>query len=782
MRDLIGEFATHYVTDLEKQLDSGNGQPSIQNPVLFLFLGDKSVEALRAVCANNEKSWQNSHGVLYVHAYQDETWEHPQVLGCRLPRPDTNKQTMRASIHERFLQDEPFKMELNKAMKLASVRVAEMGKLFTTFQQVNIAVVTRADDPAAILLPELTLLLKSYLGELFKNVSVDLYVLLQEKNSGEAFGFSAALGVSFLEEINRYQRSDYHFSENLLVTEDLVKLPVEHKHAPLFSLVYLLSDKTEDGLFLEAGMQENYELISKLVLLNNKKAEDEFNENSEGYNKLQFIRSITVDTGQTTFATAGLSKVKRPTHAIALTVLSAVFDRYWERLKAGENLPKTKARERLGLTANDLERKIRSIMPEDHTLEEMIGLMTSGVSYSELSGMNLREAELALFDGSSQAFFETNVARGARQRVESLAIRESLAHLIQREWIDDERLGLYAAYQLTSEQASGANLLEELRTGIRETTRQLEYTKAELDDIYLERVDRQEIRVGGFFTRDKERVRTFVRHLLHVVYSKKFELLEWELTLALLLHLEKQVEKLHKQIGQQVEELEALQKQLRENAQKSVREASDYLGKNMDEYYESVVSETIRSLEAQRGTGFYLESRYIGNGSLLFQSGIVGLVERLCQFCRTEILTRSSFALSFEAELLARANVAAAYENRTVLTKEDLFQDLDLALEKRAAVHIEVFHFLQKHRYEEKYLFADIHNDFVQYVLRSTEGGRTYKLGCIHEEQKSGIEKINLMGGFGTEDLMFYRNNKKYHASYEESGFVFHRRGGDESS
>ena len=73
MRDLIGEFATHYVTDLEKQLDSGNGQPSIQNPVLFLFLGDKCVEALQAVCALNKQSWQNGNGVLYVHAFQEDT-------------------------------------------------------------------------------------------------------------------------------------------------------------------------------------------------------------------------------------------------------------------------------------------------------------------------------------------------------------------------------------------------------------------------------------------------------------------------------------------------------------------------------------------------------------------------------------------------------------------------------------------------------------------------------------------------------------------------------------
>ncbi|KMZ43686.1 MULTISPECIES: hypothetical protein [Bacillales] len=782
MRDLIGEFATQYVTELERQLDSGNGQRSIQNPVLFLFLGDKSVEALQAVRAHNERNWQNGHGVLYVHAYQNKTWEHPQVIGYRLPQADDDKKKMRPSIHERFLLDEAVTMELNKVMKLASVRVAEMGKLFTAFQQVNIAVVARADDPATILLPELTLLLKSYLNELFKNVSVDLYVLLQEKNNGEAFGFSTALSISFLEEVNRYQRSDYSYRANLLVTEDLVKLPVEHVNAPLFSLAYLLSDKTEHGLFIEGGMQENYELISKLVLLNNKKVEPEFHESNDGYNKLQFMRSISVEHGQTKFASAGLSKVKRPTHAIALTVLSAVFDRYWERLQDGEVLPKTKAREKLGLTAHDLQRKLAGILPEDHILDEMTGLMTSGISYSELCSMNMREAELALFDGSSQAFFEANIASGARKRLEHMLSQESLADLIQKAVIEDERLGLYAAYYLTAEHANGANLLDELRTGIRETSRQVEQLKAELVDLYQERVDRQDIRVGGFFTRDKERVRTFIRHLLDAVYGKKLELLDWEMMLSILVSYEKQAEQIHRQLGEQVEQLGALHKQLREIAQTSVREATDYLGKNVDEYYESVVQETIRSLEASRGSDFYMEQRYIGSGALLSGNRLAGLVERLCQFCRNEILTRAPFALSFEAELLARANVGAAYDNRTVLTKEDLFLDLALVLEERAAVHIEVFQFLQKHRYEEKYLFADIHNDFVQYALHKDENTRTYKLGCIHEEQKSGIEKMNLMGGFGMEELMFYRNNKKYHASYEDSGFVFRRVGGDESS
>lgn len=781
MRDLMEQFATQYVMDLEAQLDSGNGQRSIQNPVLFLIVGDKSREALRAVCAINESKWDNSQGVLYVHAYTQETWEHPLVHGCRLPEPDADKKTMRASIHERFWQDESAHLELNRVMKLASIRAAEMGKLFSSVQQVNIAVVTRADDPANVLLPELTLLLKSYLAELFKNVFVDLYVLLQEKNSGGEFGFSAALGVSFLEELDTYQRSDYQFRADLLVTEDRIKLPVEHARGPLFSLAFLLGEKNEQGMFLDHAVEENCELISNIVLLNNKSAEIRYSENNEGYNKLQFIRSITGDAGQPAYASAGLSKVKRPTQAIALTVLSAVFDYYWERLKEGAVPEKTRAREMLGLTSHELQRISRSVLPDGSVLDEMAGLMTAKVSYSELAALTLREAEQALFLGSSQTFFEANFVQGARKRLENLQIKESLAGLIRQEIIDDERFGLYAAYQLTAGDGE-ASLLGEIHTGIKEAMRQLEQAKAELEDIYQQRVDRQAIKVGGFFTRDKERVRALVRHLFSLVYGKKTEILEWELTLQLLVECEAQVKEMHRQIGARVEQLEGLQKELREISRKSIREASDYLGKNIDEHYRSVVRETMHALEAQRGAGFYGDARYIGSGSLLLQNGIEGLMERLCRFCRTEMLMRPAFSLSFEEELLARAHAASAYENMSVLTRDELFADIAMALEERAAIHIEVFHFLQKHRYEEKYLFADIRNDFVQYVLGSEAGTRTCKLGCIHEERKSGIEKMNLMGGFGIKDLMYYRNNQKYHSSYRENGFVFHRLGKGGSS
>ncbi|XOS91434.1 vWA domain-containing protein [Brevibacillus laterosporus] len=154
------------------------------------------------------------------------------------------------------------------------------------------------------------------------------------------------------------------------------------------------------------------------------------------------------------------------------------------------------------------------------------------------------------------------------------------------------------------------------------------------------------------------------------------------------------------------------------------------------------------------------------------------MIQRLCDMCRKEIMTSETFSLSFEDELLARANVTAAYDNKTVLTREQLYRDLALELESGSSVHIEVFQFMQKYRYEEKYFFADYTNDFVQYVFRTEQGIRTYKQGCVHEANKSGIEKIKLMGGFGIEDLMYYRNNRKYYESYRENGFLFRRQGG----
>ncbi|USG65571.1 hypothetical protein NDK47_26305 [Brevibacillus ruminantium] len=779
MRDLIEQLATNYATGLHTQLDSGNGQRSIQNPVLFLFIGDDSLEALQAVYSSNERQWQNHGGVLYLHAGSADALPGPQVYGCPLPSLQASRKTLRSDLYDAFYEDEPLRIEINKVMKLASIQMAEAGRHCTSVQHVHVAVVTRADDPANVLVPELTLLLKSYLSEVFKHVSMDLYTLIQDKSSGEEFGFSAALGVSFLEELTVYQRSDYRFRKPLQVTEDQVTLEVAHTGSPLFSLIYLLSDKNERGLFAENGQQDNYELISHLVLLNNKPAETELGEGNESYNKHQFIRSITVDSGHIAFATAGYSRVKQPREAIALTVLSHVYDDLLRRLKGAELPDLTELLEPLELSNRHIHRKVQSILPDGGKLEEMTGLMATGVSYAELKNMSLKEAEQVLFQGSSQHFFEKNFTEPARKNLEALQSKGMLPRLIREAIIENPRLGLYTACRLTAG-ASGAekdcSIRAELLARIRETTRLLEETRAEWEELYRERVEQQDFKKGGFFTREKDRVRNFIRHFFPLMYGKRYELLGLEMELQLLRDYEQQIEEMHRQLQEEWERLESLQKQLQELSRKRVQEASDYLGKNIDQYYGAVVKEVISSLEARRGPSFYWEERHLGQLSNLLKDGMAALIERLTRLCHQEVMSSPPFAMAFEDELLARANVTVAYENREVLTKEELFEDLYRALEERAAVHMEVFHFTQKHRYEEKYFFADNHSEFIQYVIGLDQTARTCKQGYVHEEGKGGIEKLNLMGGFTKEDLMYYRNNKKYYDSYVANGFVFHRR------
>ncbi|MNG34051.1 hypothetical protein D3C84_1204490 [compost metagenome] len=44
----------------------------------------------------------------------------------------------------------------------------------------------------------------------------------------------------------------------------------------------------------------------------------------------------------------------------------------------------------------------------------------------------------------------------------------------------------------------------------------------------------------------------------------------------------------------------------------------------------------------------------------------------------------------------------------------------------------------------------------------------------MHERRSSGVEKLNLMGGFHLEDLMYYRNGKVYYETYLQNGYEFH--------
>ncbi|MNI35617.1 hypothetical protein D3C73_896470 [compost metagenome] len=301
----------------------------------------------------------------------------------------------------------------------------------------------------------------------------------------------------------------------------------------------------------------------------------------------------------------------------------------------------------------------------------------------------------------------------------------------------------------------------------------MEEARIELSQVQQESVEGQPFQRVPFM--NKANVKKFIRHLFDKVYGLKLEMLFYEMKLKLLRRYEMAFEKLHESLKVRVGQLHDLEKLLKDASRQSVSEANDYLGRNIPEYYSLVVEEIIQDLQAKRGESFYFEERYMGNVDVLLAGGTEALLRRLMEVCKKEIFTYPQFRQSFEDELLKRANVTVKYEDKDlVLTKEDLYRDLYQTLEDEATVHIDVYNYTHKHRYEEKYYFADFASEFIQYAFAADQDSRLYKLGCVDEKKNSGIEKLHMMGGFQLSDLMFIRNGSKYYESYKANGFQFH--------
>jgi hypothetical protein len=203
-------------------------------------------------------------------------------------------------------------------------------------------------------------------------------------------------------------------------------------------------------------------------------------------------------------------------------------------------------------------------------------------------------------------------------------------------------------------------------------------------------------------------------------------------------------------------------------------DSDDDLDRNIAQYYSRVNDLITAKLQEKRGPHFFLNERFFKNlNSYLEDDQPEILLERLLVVCDREVLTHQEFHRTFEDELLERANVMTDYENREILSKEELFQKLYLRLDESSSIHIEVFNYTQANRYEEKYYFGDFNSQFMRFAM-DKDLGMQWKVGCAHEKKSSGIEKLTLMGGFTLKDLMFYRNGEKYYKKYIENGYEFH--------
>ncbi|MEH7075123.1 hypothetical protein [Neobacillus drentensis] len=775
MRDLLQTYAHNFSNQLEKMTLEVNEQRSVNHPIVFLFLGDLTLDALQSIMRINEEKWQNSSGVLYFHACQTETVINPNVLSIQLPNKEISRKTKRKDIYEAFCRDEDKLIELNKAYRLLSSKLAEYGKVYSSLQKVNLCVVTAFDDPANILIQEFTLLLKSILQESFRLVEVDLYGLIKEKQDGANFALSTSLGISFFKELDRYQRDDYTFQKDLQLTEDQLRLPVSHPPSPLFDMVYLLSDKNEQGLITSEALLQNYEIISNLNLLKNRKIITDYHEKMDSYNHAVFRRGIRGNSKEPVYASAGFSKVNRPNKAIALYAASHFYQQLVEGLKAPIFQPREKLLSLFGLSETFFQKYYHQCLPSIDKLEDMNGLIGTTNSYQTVKRMSVREAEEYMFEGGAELFFAANFKEPVRERLQQLNLKEKIKRILTYHVIQHEKYGVYCAYIWTADSnGSEASVIHELHKMLAETKNEQAEKQTRLEQYYQQLVDSCDFKRSYLPFSDRKNLHRFLHFFFEVVYGTKYELIKLDVKQAVLKQYLEVLEDIHLQLQTKIQHIDEVGSFLKQAALDSLLEADDYLDQNIPEYYAEIMTHITAKLTKKHGVHVFSDHRFLGNLAGLLESGPKALLERVLSVCSREVLTQAEFHRSFEDELLDRANAMTNYENRDVLSKSELFKQLYNRLDDQSPVQIEVFNYTQENRYEEKYFFGDFYSKFMEFALEKEYERRQCKVGCAHEKKASGIEKLTLMGGFHLTDLLYYRNGEKYYQAYCNEGFEFH--------
>ncbi|MCQ4087567.1 transcription initiation factor TFIID [Saccharibacillus sp. JS10] len=824
--NLLEQFTAAYAAREQELPGFAEGKSGLHYPAAFLFIGDRAAEAAVTLTQLNAHKYDNAAGITYFHLAtsdlpQDELDRHHQAVRFRwdaFGSRQIEENTYRRDLHRAFVSSKADHLyELNRELRKSSRMLSESGRLFASFDRLYLSIVVHADDVMNVLTPEISLLAASVFGQSFKSVQTDLYVLVRDQEQSDSFGYASSVGVAFLRELDLMQRPEYTFSAPLQVTENRLNIDVNHAASPLFDLVYLLSDKNERGIAAPGGLQGAYDIICHAHLLKNRRrdagtaaslngmanAVDEqplegLKTGAGQYNNAAFKSGLSSESGRRGLASGGFARVVRPDRSIALAVLYQFTRGLNRRMR---DIPETPAGEqltRLELDRSAMRARAARLAPDEDKLADMNGIMSSSVPYSSLRRMTLAEAEESLFGKGAESFFRVNFEEEAQRYLAEADIGRGLREYASRVTAEDAQHGLYviAAWSDGSESANAAPkaLLERMREAMMEQGS----LRAELKQAYSGIVEEQPFKKA--WLRDSQNVRNFLRYFFEEVYGLKLQLLRLELEIELYRRYEDALKDLHAQYKSTVRRVEHLEERLRRAAEYSAQSADDYIGQNLMPYYERVVDVIMRDAEDRRGKPYYFEERRLNDlatlvmerpedayaaidegafgapasGLSAIHAGERRLLERLQELCAREMFGAQPLMQTYEQELLSRANVAVEYENRETMTKEDLFRILYRKMEERAAINLRLFDYTQEHRHEEKYFFGDGNGEFMRYALNEEETSRIYRIGYVHERRSDGVEKLNLMGGFHIEDLMYYRNGRVYYDTYIKAGYLFH--------
>lgn len=767
MEELFEVFTDRYSKEMNKIIHKSDDQRNAVNPVLFVFIGDKSIAASKKIYSNIRSDWDNGEGISFFNVFSEESIEGENVFNFNLSYDKEDFKHLRKSIYDKFYYESEVLIKLNKEIVKIKNRILEQGDAFSTFEKINIAVVTNAADELNILVPEITLLIRSKLMEHFLITACDLYVLIETKVQEERDEFYRnALAASFFKEMEYFQSSNFKFEKNIEVYDETRKLTVKWNKQP-FQLVYILSDVNRKGIVSKNSLEENYNIISYISLIKNRKINSEsyYDIKNTIYSDAHFKTGISNGKEEFVISTAGLAVIERPNCAVAMAVLSSVYEDMLKVMKDTSGIREEEVLRSLELDEEALQKRVEEIFPKDKSAEDMFSIMPSG-SILKSGSVTLREEEKSLYGDMCEKFYEANFKNPIEKKLKDINFGSKLKEALDK-FARDKSFGLYAAYICTKED----EIVDTLKERIKGLESSIEKLEGEIEEAY-----RKEIKSPSFFKTvlgKGEIIRDIKNQIFRGIYERKIEALKIKLNIDYLkccinelLNLREYFEELIKALMLEKEKVQGL-------TQRLIEENDNYIGKNIKEYYGRLVEKKLASLKEKLGQRFYFEERFVGNVYELMLKDKKYITKSLEEICLKYILTGEEFSKAFEDELNERTNLSNVDYNREISTKDEIFKNLCTILEDNSVPKAFIIDY-NVSMHEEKYFFGDYSSDFIRYAYAFDKKAKSCEIGYIHEKRAAGIEKLSLLGGFKVKDLIYYKNSLKYYEACLKEGYELH--------
>lgn len=770
MERILKSFAEEYDSKVDRRIYKGDAQRSANNPILFVFIGDSAREAYKHINNSIREKWDNGKGIAFMNILTENIEDKDNTFNFGFNYDFQDKKSLRKNIRDKFYSDKKVLENLNAKIAIARDRIVSNGNLFNSFENISISVVTMSDDPLNIIVPEITILIRRKMLEIFKLSTADLYIIIKEKNIEDEF-FSKAVSVSFFREIEYIQKEGFKFNEKVAIYGEGRELPVTWSGA-VFYMTYVLEEKNEKGIIPSSSMNNNYEIISYVNLLKNRDVSVETYSDTENqyYDNSRFKSSISSEDSINRYVTAGLSKVKRPNDAIAITVVRVFYGIIIKKLKEYSVKDKEFVAGVLKIDENSMATKVDAILPKDISIMDMNGIMMSNSSTmaKKLSKLTLKQIEEELYGDRCENFFYENFTKVSESYLENMNLEKEIINLINDTVLNNPKLGLYCAFKWTDEEGEAVKYIRENRKSLNKHIKDM---NNEIENVYQSRFV-EGFSIKNLFTKGSS-IQEIRKKIFSDIYNKKLQILKFHISEKVMEYYEWILLKIHEELFSEIEEINSIGELIKGYEEQIIKHQDEYTSQNVKVYYTEVVCNIMNKLEKNYGESFYLRDEYVGNLSGYVKKGKKNLFIKITEFCSKHILTEEKFSKSFEEELNERANVNVANFNNKVMSKEELYRKLYDILDSNSALKSYLMNYDVK-GYQEKYFFGDYSNNFIKYAFEFDRKTRSYKIGYVHEIRSSGIEKLNLMGGFGAKDIIYIRNSIDFYNYCLENGYMLH--------